>query len=270
VARAVRSPIDPARILTEYWEMLATLPGEGLAGYGYTAPTLQDSTAGSNPFTAFFVTALTTNPGVFYESNVDSGYSVDNVPPGMPSAFAGQVVGGATHLTWSANAEPDLAGYRIYRGTSTGFLPDSAKMIALVADTSFVDPTAGTWYYKLTAANRSGYQSPSAALAPQGTTAVEGAPVPGALFLAAARPNPARAAAVLRFGLPREAAVSLAVFDVNGRLVREVARARFPAGEHAVGWDLHDSAGAPVSGGLFFIRLRADGLSRSGRLVVVR
>ena len=193
VARVVRSPIDPARILTEYWETLATLPAEGLAGYGYMAPTIQDSTAGSNPFTAFFVTALTKNTGVFYESNVDSGYSVDNIPPGMPAAFAGQVVGGATHLSWSANGEPDLAGYRIYRGASAGFLPDSMKMIALVGDTSFVDPTAGTWYYKLTAANRSGYQSPTAALAPQGTTAVEGPPVPGVLFLAAARPNPARA-----------------------------------------------------------------------------
>jgi len=80
----------------------------------------------------------------------------------------------------------------------------------------------------------------------------------GALFLAAARPNPARAAAVLRFGLPRAAEVSLAVYDVGGREVRELARTSFPAGERDLTWDLKDRAGVPVAGGLFFIRLRAD------------
>ena len=268
--RAISDDLDPTRVLTDYWESLATLPGEGLEGYGYSAPTIQDSTAGSNPYTAFFVTALTSYPGTFYQSNVDSGYSVDNIPPEMPAAFAAQYVAGATHLRWSSNLEPDLAGYRLYRGSSSSFQPDTTNLVAVVPDTTYVDATGGAYYYKLTAANRSSLQSPSALLAPGATLAVDPDRVPTALFLAAPSPNPARSGATFRFGLPREAAVSLVVFDVNGREVRELARTRYPAGEHTVGWDLRDASGAPVSGGLFFIRLRADGVARVGRVAVVR
>src|ERR1051326_5077324 len=64
-----------------YWEALATLPAQRLAGYGYTAATTQDSMPHSNPYTAFFVSALTPDIDVFYSSAIDSGYSVDNVPP---------------------------------------------------------------------------------------------------------------------------------------------------------------------------------------------
>ena len=270
VMRAVARASDPTAVLTDYWEALATLPGEGLSGYGYAAPTTQDSTAGSNPYTAFFVTALTSYAGTFYESNVDSGYSVDNIPPAMPAAFAAQYVAGATHLQWMSNPEPDLSGYRLYRGSSPGFLPDTASLVATVPDTTYVDATGGVYYYKLTAANRSGFESPCALLSPEGTTAVDPSRVPTTVFLAAPSPNPASSGASFRFGLPREAAASLAVYDVNGRLVRELTRARFPAGEHVIGWDLRNAEGVPVAGGLFFIRLRADGLTRTGRLAVVR
>src|SRR5207249_11267311 len=34
-----------------YWEDIVTLAAQRLEGYGYTAPTTQDSTRGGNPFT---------------------------------------------------------------------------------------------------------------------------------------------------------------------------------------------------------------------------
>ena len=98
----------------------------------------------------------------------------------------------------------------------------------------------------------------------------DGTSVPQTVSLAAPHPNPARTWAALRFGLPRNAAVSIAIFDVTGRLVRELAGTQFAAGEHALTWDLCDSGGAPVSSGLLFVRMNADGLTRTGRLVVVR
>jgi len=188
----------------------------------------------------------------------------------MPAAFAAQYVAGATHLQWTHNLEPDLAGYRLYRGTSPGFKPDTTSLVAIVPDTTYVDAANGIYYYKLTAANRSSLESPSALLAPGATTAVDPARVPGTLFLAAPKPNPARSAASFRFGLPRESEVSLAVYDVHGRLGRDLVRSRYTAGEHSAGWDLRNAGGAAVSGGLYFIRLNADGAARTARVAVVR
>jgi hypothetical protein len=48
---------------------------------------------------------------------------------------------------------------------------------------------------------------------------------------------------MLRFGLPREAMVSLRIYGVDGGLVRELAASRFPAGEDSVRWDLENERG---------------------------
>src|SRR5204862_5407104 len=82
--------------------------------------------------------------------------------------------------------------------------------------------------------------------------------VPGAIAFARPSPNPARGALTLRFTLPREAAVRLIVFDVNGRRVRELASGAQPAGEHAIAWDLRDQSGRAVGTGLYFARLEAE------------
>jgi len=85
--RAIPRPAGPSGVMVDYWEAIADLPAEQLQGYGYTAATTQDSLPGSNPLTAFFVTALTGYVGTFFESNVDSGYSVDNLSPPTPMPF---------------------------------------------------------------------------------------------------------------------------------------------------------------------------------------
>ncbi len=90
------------------------------------------------------------------------------------------------------------------------------------------------------------------------------------LALAAVSPNPARFAATLRFTLPAASRVRLEVFDLRGALVRHLAEADLPAGEHARAWDLRDEAGLPAGPGLYWARLAAGGQVRTRTLVVAR
>ncbi len=87
-------------------------------------------------------------------------------------------------------------------------------------------------------------------------------------FWFAAGPSPAGVSAVVRFGLPREANVSLRVFDVAGREMTSLANGRFPAGEHTASWDLRDGAGRRVDRGVYYLRMTVDGQSRSQSLSV--
>lgn len=254
----------------DYWEAIATLPAEGLAGYGYTAATTQDSLPQGNPYTAFFVTALTTNPATFYESNVDSGYSVDNFAPVAPAPFLGAYSAGATHLHWQGNSEPDLAGYRIYRGSSAGFVPSSSNLIAAEPDTGYSDVGPAGSYYKLSAVDIHGNESKFTLLSPSSTTDVGGIALPRLLAFAAPRPNPATQRTVLSFGLPQAGLVTVAVYDMEGRRMRTVSSGRMDAGEHQVTFDLRDGQGRQIPSGLYFIRLETNGQRLVRRLAIVK
>lgn len=90
------------------------------------------------------------------------------------------------------------------------------------------------------------------------------------LILEQNRPNPSRPATAIRFTLPREGAILLEVFDVQGRLVRGLVRETLPAGQHTAAWDGRDGGGVAVPSGLYFCRLSADGEILSRRMAVMR
>ncbi|MBM4116175.1 choice-of-anchor D domain-containing protein [bacterium] len=88
--------------------------------------------------------------------------------------------------------------------------------------------------------------------------------------LAAAHPNPFNPNVTVPFSLAAAGRARLAVYDVPGRLVRELLNEPRPAGEHAVVWDGRDEAGRAAGTGVYFVRLEAAGLAESQKLVLLR
>ncbi len=88
--------------------------------------------------------------------------------------------------------------------------------------------------------------------------------------LAPVAPNPLRdGTAQIAFELPREAAVSLSVIDVRGRVVGTLFDGVRAAGRHAIAWDGRTDTGRAAAG-LYFVRFQAGGRSFTRRLVVIR
>jgi len=83
-------------------------------------------------------------------------------------------------------------------------------------------------------------------------------------------PNPAQAAARIRFALPRSGEVRIAVSDVTGRTVRELVSGRREAGLHSVAWDGTDSRGRRLGAGVYYCRLTTAGDCAVRRLVMAR
>lgn len=73
---------------------------------------------------------------------------------------------------------------------------------------------------------------------------------------AAAFPNPSRETTQLQLALPRAQEVSVEVFDLAGRLVRQVADGPLAAGSHQLAWDGRDAAGRRAAAGVYFARIR--------------
>jgi hypothetical protein len=253
-----------------YWEYLATVSAlHYVSGYSYLAATAQDSTSAGALKTAFMVVARNAGNTMYWPSRPDSGYSVDNLPPYAPGPVVGTYMAGTATLHWNPNTEPDLANYRLYRGTSSTFVPGPANLVGAPTDTAYVDAAAAPYYYKLTAIDVHGNESPATLVLPSGALAVDGA-LPSQLAFAAPAPNPARGATMLRFSLPRDASVRLALYDVSGRRVRMLAQGAQPAGEHTAPWDLRDDAGRAVGAGLYFARFEAEGRTFTQRVMTLR
>ena len=161
------SPDGSALLRTEnagvdyFWEYVGVQSAFQLPSYSFIAPTAGDSVAGSNPLTAFMVRARGLARAEYWDSAPDSGYSVDDLAPAAPAPFSGQYVSGSTVLAWGPNGEADLAGYRLYRGTTPGFVPGPGNLVAALAATSYVDPVGEPHFYKLSAVDVHGNESPS-------------------------------------------------------------------------------------------------------------
>jgi hypothetical protein len=87
----------------------------------------------------------------------------------------------------------------------------------------------------------------------------------------AAHPNPFNPATTISFALPRAGAVTLEIFDIQGRKVRTLLDdQRFEAGHHEQPWDGRDGTGRGVSSGVYFYRFAAGAEERVGKLTLLK
>lgn len=253
------------------WEFVATSTAHGFANYSLAVPSPVDSGVAGPSTTAYMVEAVWDAQGVGWPSLPDSGHSVDNLPPATPQGFVAALLplSGTTQLNWNANTEPDLAAYELYRGATTGFVPGPSNRVGRVTRTDYIDMSAGQ-YYKLAAIDVHGNRSGFALITPDGTLDTPSGTAPSELALALGSSNPARDGAVLRYELPARGRVTLAIFDVNGRVVRELSSGEIAAGRYTTQWDGRATNGATASSGMYFARLSHGGGERVVRLVLSR
>lgn len=91
-----------------------------------------------------------------------------------------------------------------------------------------------------------------------------------AFALRGASPNPALGRANLSFTLAQTAEVDLAVYNLQGALVRHVLRGTLSAGSHNVAWDGLDENGLRARAGTYFVRLASGGEKATSRFVFLR
>ncbi|HEU4365410.1 MAG TPA: FlgD immunoglobulin-like domain containing protein [Candidatus Krumholzibacteria bacterium] len=83
-------------------------------------------------------------------------------------------------------------------------------------------------------------------------------------------PNPFNPQTTIAFSLAQRGAVTLAVYDVAGRLVRRLADGTADAGEHSAAWDGHNDAGAQVASGVYFYKLTAGDFVQTRKMVLLK
>lgn len=167
-------------------------------------------------------------------------------------------------LSWSTSPGPDdLSGYEVERSPSAS--GEWETIAPLTRETGFSDPAgvAGA-RYRLSAVNGFGekYVLGEVVVAPQAVIAAWPLPYRGGEL------NVSFATASALGG--GAAPGSLTLFDVNGRVVRTLARGSFAAGRQVSSWDGRDANGNAVASGIYFLRSLTGGQEASLKIVVAR
>jgi len=83
-------------------------------------------------------------------------------------------------------------------------------------------------------------------------------------------PNPFNPSTTVSFDLatPQHAAVT--VYDSRGVLVRRLIAATLPAGRHEIDWDGRDTAGAPVSSGVYLFRFETPTVEQTRKAILMK
>lgn len=257
------------------WELLGSFAAYQQNQYVYLASTVADSTASGNPYSVYLVSAHTTIPSVWYVSDPDSGYSVDNLPPAAPRglmAHASYAPAGLA-LLWEENAADDFSHHAIYRGTSGDFVPAPGNRLATPTMARWFDGSwswSGGYYYKIAAVDIHDNQSGFALLAPAEIAGIDTPHAPDASYLTQNYPNPFNPTTRIAFGLKESASVALGIYDAAGRLVRVLVAGSRPAGTYAEFWDGRDANGRAVASGVYFYRLVAGGFVETRDMLLLR
>lgn len=257
------------------WEWIADVPAHHFETYAYTVPSLYDSMGTDPHWQHFMVSAQTGIVNKYWDSPVDSGYSVDNLPPGQTQGLAGEqsYVPEGLQLTWSHNTETDLWHYAVYRGADGNFVPGPGNIISSPPDTAYFD---GDWrwdsgfYYKVSAIDVHGNESPFSLLRPIDITGDDTPVTPLATFLEQNYPNPFNPQTTIAFGLKESAEVSLRIYDAAGRLVRTLVSEKRTAAHYEEVWDGRDNHGLAVASGVYFYSLSAGSFKETKKMVLLR
>jgi len=80
-------------------------------------------------------------------------------------------------------------------------------------------------------------------------------------------PNPFNTRTTIRYSLPTQVKVTLSIYDVTGKLVKNLLSATRSAGEYSVTWDGRDETNKKVNAGIYFYTLKTSDKSISRKLI---
>ncbi|MBL7047117.1 MAG: T9SS type A sorting domain-containing protein, partial [Candidatus Marinimicrobia bacterium] len=83
-------------------------------------------------------------------------------------------------------------------------------------------------------------------------------------------PNPFNPVTTIRYELPEESHVSIVVYDIMGRQVKELVSGELVSGYHTAIWDATDSFGKPVGAGIYLYQIKAGDFTQTRKMILLK
>jgi hypothetical protein len=175
-------------------------------------------------------------------------------------------------IVWSKPEAAEPTGYNIYRSSRLGQYSDNPINDSPVTTTYYIDEECYLIlnnYYVVTAIYDGGIESnfSNEALLPHLITDIEDdqEALPVEFELLQNYPNPFNPLTTIRFNLPEQAHVNIAIYDILGRRVETLVDGDRTAGYHQVTWNASGFAS-----GIYFYRISAGDFNQSHKMIMLK
>tara|TARA_X000001036_G_scaffold74182_1_gene65690 strand:- start:59 stop:4225 length:4167 start_codon:yes stop_codon:yes gene_type:complete len=83
-------------------------------------------------------------------------------------------------------------------------------------------------------------------------------------------PNPFNPVTTIRYDLPENSFVNITIYDMIGRIVRNLVSTQQDAGYKSIQWDATNNSGQPVSAGLYLYMIQAENFRQTKKMVLLK
>jgi hypothetical protein len=263
--RQIKSPpaaLAAGSALAPGWTEVGSVGAFGEDAYSIDVPTIGDSTiAAGEYYSRFYIRAATNTTTVFYDAAADSGYSLDNLAPGVPSSFA-YAVG---QLSWNQSTATDFDFFTVYGSNTDSF---GAATLVDYSVAPALDVSGSPYgYYYVTATDFSGNEGKPAKV--HTLSGVGGTPRSYVLSVSN-YPNPFNPRTTVNYTVPSRGHVTVRVFDARGAYVATLFDGERNAGAYSVDWDGRTDGAAVAASGVYFARIEHASGTRSKKMVMLK
>ena len=258
---------------TTIWDSVNYISANEDSVYTIEISTLCNTTSDSVCLTTCRISTRLLNSDSLVWSNSLAGSSIDNLPPSIPSGLIAEFDDGI-RLTWNSNPEEDLADYILDKSEDSSFYTNQYSSF-LTSDTLFLDfqtSTDDTMFYRLSAidnsGNVSGYSDTITYIMVLAND--ENLLIPTEFSLHQNYPNPFNPTTQIKYDLPEDALVTINIYDLMGRIVKNLVNGQKNAGYNSIQWNATNDKGAPVSAGLYLCTIHAGEFRQTKKMVLLK
>ena len=83
-------------------------------------------------------------------------------------------------------------------------------------------------------------------------------------------PNPFNPSTNISYDLPENSFVSISIFDMLGRTIKEHLFEKVSAGRHSINWNGLDNNGSPVSAGVYFYSVQTKNNFETKKMILLK
>jgi hypothetical protein len=253
----------------EGWTGVVSTSAYGAEDYNVLVTTPFDSSATSNGVINFRVIAAMEEGN--WVSEPDSGYSVDNIAPEVPTGLLATAMDESIELSWNVSPDEDFHYFILEKSTDSEFT--DYETIETI-DTTYNDTEYElnvTYYYRLAAADYTGNLSGYTETVETMILSIDAdGLIPDVYALHQNHPNPFNPITTLRYDLPENGHVNITIYDMLGRQVRTLINQTQNAGFRSVIWNATNDYGKPVSAGVYLYQIQAGEFVQTKKMVLLK